>query len=434
MANKPRFLRSDRLQPRWDFIDVEALLPSDHRARIVWAFVESLDLSAFYEQIRSREGEPGRPPPDPAVVLALWLYAVIEDVDSARELDRLAERDLAYRWIAGGVPLNHHGLSDFRTEHGELFDRLLTESATALVAEGLVSLTEVAIDGTKVRANASRDSFKTAAQLEQIEAAVERRLAALRAESARDPEASSRRKRAARERAAREVKERAERARAALERLRAEKAKRSQKHPGEKANKKSEPKASMSDGDARIMHFSDGAIRPGYNAQIAATPKEGIILSLEMTDRRNDSGLAVPMIDDLVRRYGKTPERVLIDTHYATGEDIAALSEHPAGPVSVYAPPPSAREQISARGLANRQSKRAREPESVKQWRSRMGTQAGQEVYRGRKLIERVNAHLKNHGFGFVPVRGLLKAKAVALLHALANNLLAGYRLRTKAA
>ena len=434
MTNEARFLRADRLQTRWDFIDVEALLPSDHRARIVWSFVESLDLLPLYDAIKSREGGAGRPPADPAVVLALWLYAAIEGVDSARELDRLAERDLAYRWIAGGVPLNHHGLSDFRVEHREVFDRLVTESVTALIAEGIVSLSEVAIDGTKVRANASRDSFKTGERLEQIEAAVERRLAALRAEVKRDPEAFSRRKLAARERAAREVKDRAERARAALDRVRAEKEKRAKKHPGEKANNKSEPKASISDPDARTMQFSDGAVRPGYNAQIAATPKEGLILSVEMTDRRNDSGLAGPMIDDLVRRYGKTPETLLLDTHYATSEDIAALADHPAGPVTIYAPPPSERENISPRGRANRERKRAREPDSVKEWRSRMATQAGQEVYRLRKLIERVNAHLKNRGFGFIPVRGLLKAKAVALLYALANNLLVAYRLRAKAA
>ena len=434
MTNEARFLRADRLQTRWDFIDLEALLPSDHRARIVWSFVETLDLSPLYDAIKSREGGAGRPPPDPAVVLALWLYAAIEGVDSARELDRLAERDLAYRWIAGGVPLNHHGLSDFRVEHGEVFDRLVTESVTALIAEGIVSLSEVAIDGTKVRANASRDSFKTGERLEQIEAAVERRLAALRVEIERDPEAFSRRKLAARERAAREVKERAERARAALEQVRTEKEKRAKKHPGEEAKKKSEPKASISDPDARNMQFSDGAVRPGYNAQIAATPREGLILSVEMTDRRNDSGLAAPMIDDLVRRYGKTPETLLVDTHYATSEDIAALADHPAGPVTIYAPVPSERENISARGHANRQRKRAREPDSVKEWRNRMATQAGQEVYRLRKLIERVNAHLKNRGFGFIPVRGLLKAKAVALLHALANNLLVAYRLRAKAA
>jgi flagellar biosynthesis GTPase FlhF len=296
----------------------------------------------------------------------------------------------------------------------------------------VVSLAEVTIDGTKVRANASRGSFKTSEQLQRIEAAVERRLAALKAELESDPEASARRKRAARERAEREVKERADRARAALERMRSEKEKRAKKHPGDKANNKSEPKASISDPDARTMHFADGAVRPGYNAQIAATAEEGVILSLAMTDRRNDSGLAAPMVDDLVRRYGKTPQTLLVDTNYATSEDIAALSSHPKGVVSVYAPLPTERENISPRGLANRRRKRAQEPDGVKEWRSRMATQAGQDVYRRRKLIERVNAFLKNHGFGFLPVRGLLKVKAVALLHALANNLLVAHRLRTK--
>jgi transposase len=434
MANKARFIRAERFQTRWDFIDLEALLPSDHRARIVMSFVESLDLSALYDAILAREGEPGRPPPDPAVLLALWLYATVEGVGSARHLDRLTKRDVAYRWIAGGVPLNYHGLADFRVEHVEVLDRLLTESVTALIAEGVVSLAEVAVDGTKVRANASRDSFKTAEKLERIGVAVERRLAALKAEIASDPEASSRRKRAAQERGAREVKERAERARAALDRVRAEKEKRAKTHPQDEAKKNSEPKVSLSDPDARSMRFADGAVRPSYNAQIAVSPNEGIIVSIEMTDRRNDAGLAAPMVDDLVRRYGKTPENLLVDTHYATSEDIAALAEHPAGPVRVYAPPPTEREDVSARRLADRQRERAREPDSVKEWRSRMETQAGQDVFRLRKLIERINAHLKNHGFGFISVRGLLKAKGVALLHALANNLLAVHRLRAKRA
>src|ERR1700741_3281857 len=181
MTNDARFLRADRDQTRWDFIDLEALLPSDHRARIVWAFVESLDLSPLYDAIKSREGSAGRPPPDPAVVLALWIYAAIEGLDSARELDRLAEQDLAYRWIAGGVPLNYHGLADFRVMHVAVLDRLLTESVTALIAEGGVSLAEIAVDGTKVRANASRASFKTGAKLARVAAAVEQRLAALKA-------------------------------------------------------------------------------------------------------------------------------------------------------------------------------------------------------------------------------------------------------------
>jgi transposase len=433
MADDARFIRADRFQARWDFIDLEALLPSDHRARIVMGFVESLDLRPLYDAIKAREGEPGRPPPDPAVLLGLWLYATIEGVGSARQLERLARCDLAYRWIAGGVPLNYHGLSDFRVAQMEVLDRLLTESVTALIAEGVISLAEIAVDGTKVRANAGRGSFKTASKLGQVEAAVEQRLAALKAEIERDPEASSRRRRAAQERAAREVKERAERARVALDKVRAEKEKRAKTHPQDEA-KKSEPKVSLSDPDARNMRFPDGAIRPAYNAQIAVAPKEGIIVSVEMTDRRNDAGLAVPMVDDMVRRFGTAPNNLLIDTHYATCEDVAALASHAAGPVKVFAPTPTERGDVSPATLAKRKSQRAREPESVKEWRSRMATQTGQDVFRLRKLIERVNGNLKNHGFGFIPVRGLIKAKAIALWHALANNLMAAHRLRTKPA
>src|SRR5215468_4396458 len=415
-----KIIRPDRSQMRWDYIDLDAMLPADHLARVVWRFVKSLDLTPLYAAIESREGEAGRPAADPAVVLALWLYATIEGVGSARELARLVERDIAYRWIAGGVPLNYHGLADFRVDHLAVLDRLLTESVTAMIDQGLVSLAEIVVDGTKVRANASRESFKTGAKLMQIEAKVAERLAQLKAEVNDDPEASSRRRRAARERAAR--------ARKALDQIQAEKAERAKRHAKDEA-KKSEAKASMTDAEARIMRFPDGAIRPAYNAQIAVTPKEGVIVSVDMTNRRNDSGLAVPMVDDIVRRYGQAPEKLLVDTHYATAEDIVALAEQAAGPVTVYAPTPTERENITAASLRNRKSKRAREPQSLKDWRSRMATAAGQAVYRLRKLIERVNADRKNHGFGFLPVRGLIKAKAVALFHALAHNLMTAHRL-----
>jgi len=325
MAKDARFIRADRVQTRFELVDLEGMLPIDHRARVVMSFVEGLDLSALYEAIKAREGAPGRPPPDPAVLMGLWLYATIEGVGSSRQLERLANNDLAYRWIAGGVPLNYHGLADFRVAHVELLDRLLSESVTALIKAKVISLAEIAVDGTKVRANASRASFKTASKLARIEAAVEQRLAALKEEIEKDPKASSQRKLAARERAAREVKERADQARAALEKVRAEKEKRAKTHAKDEASKKEEPKASLSDPDARIMRFPDGAVRPAYNAQIAATPREGIIISVTMTDRRNDAGLAMPMVEDMVHRYGEAPKTLLVDTHYATSEDITVL-------------------------------------------------------------------------------------------------------------
>ena len=211
---------------------------------------------------------------------------------------------------------------------------------TALIAEGLISLDEIAVDGTKVRANASRKSFRTGEKLLQVEAAVIERLASLKQELSSDPGASSRRRQAARERAARDVQERTARARAALERLEAERKSRVARHVKDEARKKA-PKASTSDPDARHMRFPDGAIRPAYNAQIAAAAKEGVIVSIAVTDRRNDAGLAGPMVDDIARRYGKTPDRLLIDTSYATSEDIIALAAHAAGQVSVYTPHPA---------------------------------------------------------------------------------------------
>src|SRR5215469_2918510 len=89
-----KIIRPDRSQMRWDYIDLDAMLPADHLARVVWRFVKSLDLTPLYAAIESREGEAGRPAADPAVVLALWLYATIEGVGSARELPALLSATL----------------------------------------------------------------------------------------------------------------------------------------------------------------------------------------------------------------------------------------------------------------------------------------------------------------------------------------------------
>jgi transposase len=413
-----RVIRADRRQLRWDIIDLDGFLPFNHRARIVFSFVESLDLAELYDQVRSREGAAGRPAADPAVMLSLWLYATVEGVGSARELERLAQSDAAYRWLAGGVPLNYHGLADFRIEQTDVLDRLLTQSVTALIGERLVTLAEIAVDGTKIRARASKTSFKTGDKLLRIEAAVAERLAALMQELSSDPGASSRRRQAAQERAAREVKERAGKARAALERLEAERKSRAAKHAKDEARKKA-PKASTTDAEARFMRFPDGAVRPAYNAQVAAAPQEGVIVSIELTDRRNDAGLAGPMVDDIARRYGRAPDKLLADTGYATCDDIEALAAHAAGPVMVFTPPPVEHDDVKPASLKRQERKRELEPDSVKAWRERVASAAGQAVYALRQRIERIHADRKNHGFGFIPVRGLIKAKAIALWHAL---------------
>jgi transposase len=377
-------------------------------------------------------GEVGRPPADPAVLLALWLYATLEGIGSARQLARLCEQEVAYRWLAGGVPMNHHGLADFRVDHGEFLNQLLSDSVAAMHLEGLIDLDEVIVDGTKVKASAGKGSFAGENRIARAARLAAEQVERLKAEIDADPAASVRRRKAAEERAARDLAERVARAQQTLDQLKAEKTERTKTH-GKQEAEKSAPRVSLTDPEARWMRFADGGFKPGYNIQIAATGT-GVVLSVMATDRRNDAGLAVPMVDDLERRYGRVPKRLLVDTNYATAEDIIALASREQGAIEVYAPPPEDRDDVKPETLKRRAAERAKEPQVLKDWRQRMDTGEGQTIYRRRKFIELVNAHIKNRGFDRLNLRGLVKAKILALWQALAHNILVASRLRLAAA
>jgi transposase len=429
MTGKARYLEADRAQLSWDSVDLESQLASDHRARIVWAFVERLDLSALYERIRAREGEPGRAPPDPRIFLALWLYATLEGVGSARHLARLCESDTAYRWLRGGVAMNYHDLSDFRVGHGDVLDRLLTESLMALLVEGIVKLEEVAVDGTKVRAWAGRGSFRGAKKLARLERWARERVDQLRG-SASDAGSSEGRRQAAQQRGAEEVARRAAEASRTLEKLRAEQAKRAKTHKKEEEDK-TEVKASLSDPEARMMRFSDGAVRAAYNIQLAVTPDTGLIVAAATTDRRNDTGLAVPVVEQIKDRLKILPQRLLADTHYATKDDIVDLAGQG---VTVYMPVPADKPDAQPESRRKRDQQRSREPEPVKAWRERMDQDESKAIYRRRGRIETVNAILKGRGLGIMRVRSIAKVTAVVLMQALAHNLWRAHCLRTSPA
>src|SRR2546428_8967230 len=161
----PRIVTANRAQLQLRPQDLESLLPADHRARALWMVVDRLDLSRFYAAIQARGSDPGRPAIDPKVLVALWLYATSEGVGSARELARLCERHDAYRWLCGGVRVNHHTLSDVRVEHGAALDALLTQVLGVMLHQGLVRLERVTQDGMRVRASAGAASFRREATL-----------------------------------------------------------------------------------------------------------------------------------------------------------------------------------------------------------------------------------------------------------------------------
>ena len=177
----PKRLRcAVRNQVEFQECSLDELLPDEHQARTVWEYVSGLDLSDLRARVQAVEGGPGQAPADPRILLALWLYATLRGVGSARTLADLCEQHVAFRWICGTVSTNHHTLSDFRTQHVALLDRLLTESAATLMAEGLVTLDRVAQDGIKVRASAGAASFHRKPSLQEALAAAEEQVAQLK--------------------------------------------------------------------------------------------------------------------------------------------------------------------------------------------------------------------------------------------------------------
>lgn len=177
---------------------LDDLLAADHRAREVWAYVEELDLSELYGRVRTTVQGSGRPAIDPAILVSLWLYATLEGVGSARLLARLCKSDLAYLWLVGGVGVNYHTLADFRTETGEMLDRLLTQSVTALIASGGIDVRCLAVDGMRMQSLASGRSFRSAGRLAELHRAAVATVRKLRAELDEDPAASERRLKARR--------------------------------------------------------------------------------------------------------------------------------------------------------------------------------------------------------------------------------------------
>ena len=419
LPGRPRLRRAERQQVVLHMASLDSLLPEDHRARLVWEFVQGLDLRALYEPIRAVEGRAGRDAIDPRILLALWLYATLDGVGSARELARLCEQHLAYQWLCGGVSVNYHTLSDFRTAHPAFLDELLTQSVATLLHEGLVTLQRVAVDGMRVRASAGAASFRRRATLEDCQAQAHEQVETLRQELESDPAAGTRRQQVARQRAARE---RSARVAKALGELATIEAKRS-------GAKKEKARASTTDPEARVMKMGDGGFRPAHNVELATDTASQVITAVDAVNATSDAGQLPPLIEQHQERYGRKPKEALVDGGFAQLEVIEEVSS-PDGGTTVYAP-------------VQKPRKEGRDPHqplpgdsaTIAEWRQRMGTPEAKEVYKERAATaECVNAISRNRGLQQFLVRGLEKVRTVILWFAIAHNLMRAVALRTKAA
>ncbi len=403
-----RVLWPNRAQVEWRVNDLESLLPEGHRARIVWAYVERADLSRMYAGIKAVAGGSGRTPIAPEILFALWLYATLQGVGSARLLARLTQDHDAYRWLCGGVQVNYHTLSDFRAAHGAALDELLTDSVASLLAVGAVKLKRVAQDGMRVRASAGASSFRRQARLERCLEAARVQVETLKRQIEDDPGALTRRQQAARERAARERQERIGQALKRLPELAKLKAK--------QGKKPEDARASTTDAEATVMKMGDGGFRPAYNAQYATDTASQVIVGVEVVTAGSDMGQLLPMVEQVTARCGESPDHWLVDGGYPAHEQLDAVAAH----TEVYAPVPKPKDNAT-----DPHAPKPGDSAAVVAWRQRMGTEAAKHIYKDRAATaECVNALARERGLIRLRVRGKAKVRGVLLLHALAHNLM----------
>jgi transposase len=414
VLGRPRLREPVRDQIELRAMDIDSLIGADHPARVIWGYVERLDLRELEDAIKAREGVAGQPAIAPRLLLALWLYATSQGVGSARALSRLIEQHDAYRWIAGGVSVNYHTLSDFRVGQGALLDRLLTENIAALCANGVLDVSCLTQDGVRVRASAGAASYRRRGKLEQHLAAARELVERLKREVDENSDASNQRMRAAKERAARE---RVERIEAALKTLNEVEAQRDQRKrtTGKTTEKQKEPRASTTDPQARVMKMADGGFRPAWNVQVVSAAGGQIVVDVDPCANSSDRGLMRPAIEAVGKRLGRLPRRHLVDGGFTAAHDIEWAHGQK---IEVYCPPTQ-----SKHGTDPYLPRRDDGP-GVLDWRRRMASADGQAIYRERSICECIHARWRNWNLIRLNVRGAVKVKAVMLLHALANNIL----------
>jgi len=210
----------ERGQLGWVAQCVEDLVESDHEVRLVMSVVEKLDVSGFTNRSRRGKGQRVETRLILDCCVALWLYACIRGFGSARELARQCEESAPFRWLCGGVTVNHRMLSEFRVDHGEALDHLFTQVLASLVDKKVLHVSRVSQDGVRVRVRAGSKSFRRQHRLTELLAKARQHVELLRKQvDSPEHEALNKQQKGARERAAKEKLERLEQAVAQLPQL-----------------------------------------------------------------------------------------------------------------------------------------------------------------------------------------------------------------------
>jgi transposase len=430
-------------------------LPEDHLARFVAEVVETLDLSGIYAKYEEGDGR-GLAAYDPRMMVRLLIYAYCRGVPGSRRIERATYEDVGFRYLAADQHPDHSTIADFRQEQGASLSQLFVQVLRLCQRAGLVKLGHVALDGTKVKANASKHKAMSYERMEETEKKLQEEVKALLAEAARVdaeedgkygkgkrgdelPEELARREsrlgkireaKAALEEEAREAakKEQAE-VQARLREREKQEEERGRKlggRPPQAPNPeeaKPEPKAqrNFTDPDSRIM--KDGATKEfvqGYNAQAAVDSQAQVIVAASVTQEANDKRQLVPMLEQVQVLTGSTPQQATADSGYFSEQNVTDPKLE--GIDLLVAPDRQKHGEEVACGTGPPQA----EVGVAERMRQKLRTVEGRAVYKMRKaVVEPVFGQIKEaRGFRKFLLRGLEKVQAEWKLICATHNLL----------
>ena len=403
-----RFNKPERTQFEFRDVCLEELVSETHQVRLVWDYVCSLDLTPFCGNYKSIGDNAGRNATDPRILLTAWLYATIEGVSSGRKLAKLCERDAVFMWICGHVGVNYNMLNQFRVNHQVALQDVMTQTIASLHFHQLIDFKRVSQDGIRVRANAGKSSFRKKEKLEELSSQIEQEVRKILTADDAVQSDSDKRSQAARKQAAEDKQRRIQEALATHDELSKQREKR-KKGEGDKT------RTSTTDPEARNMKMADGGFRPAMNIQAATLNDSRIVVAVEATNEGTDSGQMEPMLDAIEQQHGHRPKEILADGGFNSREDVTAVET---SGTTLYSPLRKRRTDD-----ADSSERRRGDSDEVANWRKRMQTEEAKEIYKERSsTAEFTFARFRNQGLQQLPVRGLVKAKTIALWHAITHN------------
>jgi transposase len=409
LRGKPRLKIAVRNQVEMMTGSLDDFLPDDHKVRLIWTYVELLDLSIILEKIKSVQSHPGSPAIDPRILFSLWLYAFIEGIISAKTVNRYCKEHIGFKWICGGVLVNEHTISDFRTQHGDALDNILTQSIAVLSHQGVINIERVAQDGMKVKAHAGKGSFRREKTLKVHLKKAEAYVSNLKKDESENLGQYSVKQVAAKKRAA---EEKITKVKKALEELRKHRAHRTasckKNHHSLSEKDKKEMRSSMTDPQARNMKMPGGGFSPAYNVQFASDCKSKAIVGVQVVQVGNDYGQLAPMQRQLIKRYGKAAPELLADPGFLEHNDVDEVSKLS----RLYIPSDIVKESKN-------------KSPSMLEMKKRMETPEAKIIYKERAATaEFVNARVRTRGLTQLLVSGLEKVQVVVTLFAIGQNML----------